>query len=117
MPRICATISEKTEDDLKNIATKMRKPFSKIVSDMLELGLISYKNSQKPDQVKIQNNPTDLDLKHTEYLLRIINIDSEILRKLHNEPSKCNEKTVDLTLETIKVAAENHVKTKLKTQV
>jgi len=114
MPKIYATVSEKTEEDLKNLATKIRKPFSKTVSDMLELGLIYYKNSQKNDQVKPQNHPTEIDLKHTEYLLRIINIDSEILRKLHNEPSKCNEKTVDLALETIKVAAENHVKTKLK---
>jgi len=113
MPKIYATVSEKTEEDLKVIATKTKKPFSKIVFEIIELGLISYKNSQKTEPQKSQE-PTEFDLKNREYLLRILNIDSEILRKLYNEPARCKEKTVDLILEKIKIAAENLVKTKLK---
>lgn len=112
MARICTTISEKTENDLKLIATKTNKPFSKTVSEIIELGLISYKSSQKTEQSKPQL-PTEFDLKNREYLLRILNIVSEILRKSYNEPSKCKEKTASLML----VELENRVKKYIESEL
>ena len=47
-------------------------------------------------------------------MLRILNIDSEILKKFYNEPSKRKGRTVYLKLAEIKVHAKNHVETKLK---
>lgn len=109
MPRICTTISEKTEDNLKNIMAKTNKSFSRIVSDIIEIGLVSYKNRLVIESQKQQKNSTESELKHSEYLLRILNINSEILRKLYDEPSKCVGKTADLILGEIKTHVKKHL--------
>jgi hypothetical protein len=106
MPKIYATIPEKTVANLKNISEKNRKPFSKIVCEIIELGLLSYKNQLTTPKL------TELDSKHTEYLLRILNTNVEILRKLYNEPSKCTKKTVDSMLTEIKTHVKNRIKNK-----
>jgi hypothetical protein len=88
MPKIYVTVSEKTENSLKNIKAKTSKSFSRVVSEIIEIGLVSYKNRSAIEPQKQQKN-SESELKHSEYLLRILNINSEILRKLYDEPSKC----------------------------
>jgi hypothetical protein len=112
MPKIYATVSEKTVANLKNISEKNRKSFSRIVHEIIELGLLSYKNQLTATPSKPIQKMTELDSKHTEYLLRILNIDSEILRKLYNEPSKCTKKTVDSMLTEIKTHVKNRIENK-----
>jgi len=108
MPRICATIPEKLEDELKNISRRTNKTFSKVVLETIELGLLSYKNNQKtiPED---QKNLENFDSTEREYLLRILNIDSEILRKLYNEPSKRSSKTAESILEEIKIQVKKRM--------
>ena len=90
MPKIYATVSEKTATNLKTISEKSHKSFSRVVHEIIELGLLSY-SQQNTKSPKFLQKLTEPDSKHTEYLLRLININSEILRKLYNEPSKCTK--------------------------
>ena len=53
------------------------------------------------------------NLKNKDYLLRILNINAEILRKLYNEPSKYNAKNVDSILSEIQIQTKKHIETDL----
>jgi len=109
MPRIYATINEKLIDTLNNITKQTDKSFSNIVDEIIQIGLLSYKNRSEVKPQKQQKNSAESELKHNEYLLRILNINSEILRKLYNDPSKCTGKTADLILAEIKTHVKKHV--------
>jgi hypothetical protein len=114
MPKVITFLNENTIQNLKKLCMCSGKSLSKVTSDLVEIG---YQASQNNDTRKVMlQDKSDMDfaLKDREYLLRILNIDSEILRKLYDEPSKCTGKTVDLKLAEIQVHAKNHVETKLK---
>lgn len=114
MPKIYATITEKTINKLTNIAEENSKSLSKTIQEMIDFGLKSYDNNEDIQSQISHKKTLNLDLKNTEYLLRILNISAEILRKTHGEPSKLPGKTVDLMLSEIKGHAKNTVETKLK---
>lgn len=114
MPKVITFLNDSTVQSLKKLCKSSGKSLSKVTAVFVEIG---YQASQSSDARKVnQKHESDMDfaLKNREYLLRILNIDSEILRKLYNEPSKCRGRTVELKLAEIKAHAKNHVETKLK---
>lgn len=113
MPKIYDTIPEETAADLNKISATTNKSFSKIVNEILELGLQLYKKGLGLSSQKLRENLTKFDLKNREYLLRILNINSEILRKLYNDYSKRTDHTAELLLTESKTQSQKHVKTKL----
>ncbi|MBU0744254.1 MAG: hypothetical protein KKE11_02650 [Gammaproteobacteria bacterium] len=114
MPKIYATVSEEVLVKLKNIAEQNNKSFSKVVHEIIDLGLISFINNKDIKSQKFQEKGQEFDLKNREYLLRILNISSEVLRNINHEPSKLPGKTVDIMLSEIKNYAKDIVENKLK---
>ena len=96
MPRIYTSVDQKTIDLLTNIQNKKGISFSKAVSEMISVGL---------------ENSTNIEDKHSEYLLRTMNICSEILRCVYdkNKVSFSGENTED-ALQEIKQTIQNYVK-------
>lgn len=64
MPRIFATISEKPEDELRNISELISKTFSKTVYEIIQLGMQSYKDSQSIKPLEPKNNLSESELKN-----------------------------------------------------
>lgn len=109
MPKIVTFLSEDIAKNLKELSKNSGKPLSKITSELVEIGYQINQNKgieklKLPDEIWAEFNS-----KSMEYLLRILNIDSEILRKLNNEPSKCPGKNTELKLAEIKNYAKKHV--------
>ena len=102
MPQINATITPELAEKLQKIAQKTNKSFSKIVSDMAESGLKVYEKQHDYKSQKAQTRARELEAKHSEYLLRLININSEILRKLYNEKPKYEADNTNELLNVIK---------------
>ena len=114
MPKIYASLPDKLINKLKDISEKSNESFSKIACKMVELGLQYYANNDKEPLKKSQETMSEFDLKNREYLIRIMNINAEILRKTYDEPSKLPGSNVDAKLEDIKKYAQNLVENKLK---
>lgn len=113
MNRIYITTSDSIINDLKNISKQMKRTLSKATCEIIELGLITYKNQQKSYSINFQKT-VEFDLKNKEYLLRILNINAEILRKIYNEPSKYNVKSVNSILSEIQIQTKKHIETENK---
>ena len=112
MHRIYITASDGIIKDLKTISSQMKRTLSKATCEIIELGLLSYKNQQKTEPLT-SKKMTELDLKNKDYLLRILNINAEILRKLYNEYSKYDAKNVDSILSEIQTQTKKHIEMEL----
>jgi viroplasmin and RNaseH domain-containing protein len=112
MPQISTTITDDLIKNLQNIAKNSRKSFSKVTSDMIELGLETYENKQN----KAAQNTSDLTDKHSEYLLRLLNINAEILKKTYGIKSQYKTDNPTLILQKIednvKAFIEKYLKNK-----
>lgn len=86
MPQINTSLTQSTIDELKNIAENEKKSFSKVVNEIIELGLKIHKVQQGKTNKK-QEKLQELEQKHSEYLLRILTTCNEILLKVYGEKS------------------------------
>lgn len=87
MPQINATLSEPVIEEIMQLANMKRQSFSKTVSDLIEIGL---KNDGVADEKNIVTKNASHQAKavmekEAEYLLRIVNLCSEIYRFTFNE--------------------------------
>ncbi len=113
MPKVTTFLNEDTIRNLNELCKNTGKSLSKIIAELVEIGYQIKQNHDTKKSITHDEKNTELALKHTEFLLRILNINSEILRKVYNEPSKCTEKTVDLKLAEIKTHVQKLVETKV----
>ena len=86
MPQITTSFPQGIIDSLKNIAQNDKKSFSKVVSEIVELGLKIHEAQQKSAN-KRPEKLRELDQKHSEYLLRILTTCNEILLKIYGGKS------------------------------
>ncbi|EKD45252.1 MAG: hypothetical protein ACD_69C00365G0001 [uncultured bacterium] len=113
MLKITTFLNEDTVLNLKELCKNTGKSLSKTIAELVEAGYQIKHNDDTEKTITHDEKNTELALKHTEFLLRILNINTEILRKVYNEPSKCTEKTVDLKLDEIKTHVQKLVEAKL----
>jgi len=115
MPRIITYLSDDVMQDLKKISKSSGESVSKISAELIEIGH-KVKYLQEPQELNLLDKKSDLADTYMEYFLRILNINSEILRKLYDEPSKFHSRTAELKLKEIKTRIEKLVKDKLSKQ-
>jgi hypothetical protein len=115
MSKIITFLNEDLIRNLKELCRNSGKSLSKVTSELVEVGYQAKQNQNEDAQKAKSQDKLNMDfaLKDREYLLRILNIDAEILRKIYNEPSKCLVKTANAKLATIKFQAQKLVETKL----
>jgi hypothetical protein len=110
MPQINSTLSINLINEIQEIAKKTNKSFSRFVSELIEQGLKLYKNNDVLLSQKTHPNNSDLESKHTEYLLRILAISADILRCTRNNKSKYSEKETDDVINTITSNVQKYIK-------
>jgi len=113
MTKVTTFLNDDTLLNLKELCKNTGKSLSKIIAELVETGYQIEQNHDTEKAITHDEKNTELALKHTELLLRILNINAEILRKVYNEPSKCTGKTVDLKLVEIKAHIQKSVEAKL----
>jgi len=112
MPRIVAFLDDEVINNLKELYKNTDKSLSKIVSELVGIGYkVKLYHEKQPDQQA--ENPL-LPNKHTEYLLRIMAIATDIYRCARNENSKYNEDSIDDVLVTIATNTQNFINSEFK---
>lgn len=77
MPKAFCYLDEHTIEKLQEMANKANQSFSKSMRDIVLLGLQVHEMQEKNDG-STKEKEAELTSKHTEYLLRILNIVGEI---------------------------------------
>jgi len=112
MPRIVAFLDDEVINNLKALYKNSDKSLSRIVSELVDIGYkVKLYHEKQPDQ---QAEKPLLPNKHTEYLLRIMAIATDILRCIRNGKSKYKEVAIDDVLVTIATNTQNFINSEFK---
>jgi len=112
MPKLQTFVTQPMLENLKTMSEKSGKPLSKISAELIEIGFqvqqLQEDNKAKPEKDVVK----EMLHKHSEYLLRIIAVTSDILFCTHNNKSKHPDKTAKDALlimkEYIRTYLEEH---------
>jgi hypothetical protein len=105
MPKVVTFVSNHILDTIKKTAGDSGKALSKAFSELIELG---FKVQQINDN-KNQNTSENPHDRHTEFLLRILSVVSDIYRCNRNDNSLYKEKNMDEALDIMKFNALNYI--------
>jgi len=108
MPKISTFVNDNFLKNLREMGKQQGKSLSKIASELIEIG---YKVKQLQDgkSNKEEEKRAELVAKHTEYLLRMLTILSDIYRCTRNEKSTQAGEKVDDILSAIKDSVQSYI--------
>lgn len=108
MPRLVTFIEDPLLQNLKKMSKDSKKSLSKLAAELIEIG---YRAKQLQDgkSNKEEEKKAELAEKHTEYLLRILTILSDIYRCVRNEKSTQSGGKVDDVLNAIKDSVQAYI--------
>lgn len=114
MAKIATFINPELIKNIKELYKDSDKSFSKIVSELVDIGykVKLHQNTQQQPGFQ-EERKANLKDKHTEYLLRIMAIASDVLRCTRNDRSKYSGESINDVLNTIAVNTQNFIKRKL----
>ena len=111
MPRLVTFVGEHTLETINEKAEKNKISASKYASGLIEFALKIKSMEADPKAKKAEEKRRELELKTPEYLLRILNISSEILRCNHDpEKMKVKQADVDHALDSITAEVKTYLK-------
>ena len=112
MPRVVSFLDDEVINNLKELYKDSDRPLSRIISELVNIG---YKVKQHHESHSDQQEEKKAELvdKHTEYLLKIMAITTDVYRHVRNEKSKYAEDSVDGVLTTINNNTQNFINRKL----
>lgn len=109
MPKLTTFLSPKVLSEITLIAEKEQKNKSKIACELIELGL-KLRNSDHSTSESQAQRKAELEAKHTEYLLRLIAICSNIMKFTYDpDKNKLNREQVENELELIRSRAQGFI--------
>ena len=113
MRRIVSYLEDDVAEDIKKLYKNSNISISKMASELMDIGYKVKLHHESQSQSGLQEEKIALIDKHTEYLLKIMAITSDIYRCIRNDKSKYNENTVDKALATIHARTQNFINRKL----
>ncbi|CAL7961590.1 conserved hypothetical protein [Gammaproteobacteria bacterium] len=113
MPKVISFLDDAVINNLHELCNNSGKSLSKTIAELVDIGykVKLYHEKQQPDQ---QTEKPLLPNKHTEYLLRIMAIATDIYRCTRNGKSKYKEDSIDDVLVTIATNTQNFINSKFK---
>lgn len=99
--RIITYLNKNTLADIKVLAKKSKKTLSATAAELIDIGYQLKQHQEKQNIDAIHPKKEELISRHTQYLLMIMAITSDILRCIRNEKSKYTEKTADEAINRI----------------
>lgn len=113
--RIVSYVDDEVLKTLRELYRNSDKPLSHIISELIDIGyrVKQHHDAHSNQQESKENKKAELVDKHTEYLLKIMAIATDIYRCVRNERSKYQESTIDEVLATISTNTHNFITRKL----
>lgn len=108
MPKLQTFVNDNLLKNLKEMSKQQGKSLSKFVSELIEIGY-NFKQLHGEKLNKEEEKRAELIAKHSEYLLRIIAITSDIYRCVRNEKTKYKEKDIDDVLSTMNDTVRTYI--------
>jgi len=113
MPRVVSFLNDEVINNLKELYKDSDKSLSRIISELVDIGY-RVKQHQESHSDQQEDKKAKLVDKHTEYLLKIMAITTDVYRCVRNEKSKYGEDSVDRVLTTINNNTQNFINRKLE---
>ena len=113
MSRTVVFLDDGVIKNLKELYKDTDKTLSKIISELVDIG---YRVRQHHEEQKLnpqEEKKAELVDKHTEYLLRIMAIATDVYRCVRNEKSKYKEDNVNSVLDVIATNTQSFINGKL----
>jgi len=101
MPRVVSFLNDEIMKNIKELYKDSDKSLSRIISELVDIGYKVKQHHETQQTDPIEKRKAELKDKHTEYLLRIMAVTTDIYRCIRNEKSKYNEELIDEVLDTI----------------
>ena len=102
MPKISTFLNDAEIHNLREISKKSGKSISKISAELIEIGY-KIRHHQETQKLSLQDkNKQELIDRHTEYLLRLLAITTDIYRCIRNDKSQYEEDNIPEVIKTIK---------------
>jgi len=115
MPKLYTYVTEKTVEALSRLSEESGKTSSRIISELIEIGLKNYENRGSNGLDNFQIKSLNLEKIQIEYLLRILNINYEIFRCIYDKnKTKVKRDTADECMDTINNSVHEYIKTTIK---
>jgi len=108
MPKLQTFVNDVLLKNLKEMSKQQGKSLSKFVSELIEIGY-NFKQLHGDKSNKEDEKRAELIAKHSEYLLRIMAITSDIYRCVRNEKTKYKEKDIDDALSTMNDTVRTYI--------
>lgn len=102
MPKISTFLSDEEILNLKEISKSSGKSISKISAELIAIGYKVKHHQETQAMSSWDKNKQELVDRHTEYLLRILAIITDIYRCVRNDKSQYAEDNIPEVIKTIK---------------
>ena len=113
--RVASYLDYEVLKNLQELYKNSDRSISQIISELIDIGYrVKQHHEAHSDQSDQQKDKkSELVDKHTEYLLKIMAITTDVYRCVRNEKSKYAEGTIEGVLTTITTNAQNFINRKL----
>ncbi|MEI8055201.1 MAG: hypothetical protein WCH10_04285 [bacterium] len=111
MPKVATFLDDAVVNNLKELCNNSDKSLSKTIAELVDIG---YKVKLYHEKQQLNPEKPLLPNKHTEYLLRIMAIATDIYRCARNGKSKYKEDSIDDVLVTIATNTQNFINSEFK---
>lgn len=106
MPQVNATLSEAAIEKITLLAKTKKQSFSKMISDLIDLGLEQHTDT---DDKNLNPRVQEVMDRQAEYLLRMVNLCSEIYRFTFNSKSQFHDTDVEAAISAMNQKIKNHL--------
>ncbi len=113
MQRIVSYLEDDVIENIKKLYKNSDISISKMASELMDIGYKVKLHHESHSSLYEERKAALID-KHTEYLLKIMAISTDIYRCIRNEKSKYTEKTFDEVLTTIHNRTQDFINRKLE---
>lgn len=112
MQRIVSYLEDEVIDNMKKLYKDSNISISKMASELMDIGYKVKLHHETHPELHEEKKIALID-KHTEYLLKIMAIATDIYRCVRNDKSKYEEDTIDAVLNTIHARTRNFINKEL----
>jgi len=110
--RVASYLDDEVLKNLQELYKNSDRSISQIISELIDIGY-RVKQHHEAHSDQQEDKKSELVDKHTEYLLKIMAITTDVYRCVRNEKSKYAEETIESVLATITTNSQNFINRKL----
>jgi hypothetical protein len=111
--RVASYLDDEVLKNLQELYKNSDRSISQIISELIDIGYRVKQHHEAHLDQQGEDKKAALTDKHTEYLLKIMAITTDVYRCVRNEKSKYAEETIEGVLTTLTTNTQNFINRKL----